>query len=127
MASLYGYITVANLEAYTGIDYETTSATYDNTFVEATISIAERAVNTMCIEAPSSTTDGVYVATIILSERLMRNVMVIDGYAEESPDSIIAFFDKLIEVVLKNDVYSPTFSIPMSGASYHKPDSRMFL
>ena len=115
MASLYGYITVANLEAYTGIDYATTKATYTDAFVEANISIAERAVNTMCIEAPSSTTDGVYTATIILSERFMRNVMVIDGYAEESPEPIKAFFDKLIEIVLQADVYSPVDSIAMQG------------
>ena len=115
MASEYGYITVANLEAYTGINYETTDAGYTDAFVDAQISIAERSVNSMCIEAPSSVTDGVYAATLILSERLMRNVMVIDGYAEESKQSIIDFFDKLIEIILKPSVYSPVSSVPMQG------------
>ena len=113
--SLYGYITTAELEAYTGIDYETTSATYTDIFVEANITIAERSVNSMCIEAPSSATDGVIVATLILSERLMRNVMVVDGYAEEMPQTIIAFFDYLINLILAKDVYSPAGNVPSQG------------
>lgn len=116
MASLYGYITVANLEAYTGINYETTKAKYTDAFVEAQISLAERAVRAMCIEAPSSATDGVVSATLILSERFMRNVMVIDGHANESPQSIKAFYNYLIEIVLKSDKYSPVDIVPMSGA-----------
>jgi len=115
MASLYGYITVANLEAYTGINYEATKATYTDAFVEAQISLAERVVNAMCIEAPGAT-DGGVSATLILSERFMRNVMVIDGYAEEEKGSIKAFFDYLIEVILKADKYSPCGIVPMSGA-----------
>ncbi len=100
MVSTYGYITVANLEAYTGIDYETTFATYTDTFVDAQISIAERAVRSMCNDPPATATDGIYAATMILSERFMRNVMVTDGYAEESPSSIKAFFDYMITVLL---------------------------
>jgi len=101
--STYGYITVANLEAYTGIDYETTSATYTDAFVNAQISMAERLVIQMCIVAPG-TTDGSYFATMVLSERLMRNIMVGDGYAAEMPQSIKEFFDYLIEIALKPDI-----------------------
>ena len=115
MASLYGYITIANLEVYTGIDYEATYATYTDTFVEAQISLAERSVNAMCVETPG-VTDGVISATLILSERFMRNVMIIDRYAEKSPDSIKAFFDYLINIILKSDKYSPAGIVPMSGA-----------
>ncbi|KKL94101.1 hypothetical protein LCGC14_1868090, partial [marine sediment metagenome] len=38
MVSEYGYITVTQLEAYTGIDYEATFATYTDAYVEAQIS-----------------------------------------------------------------------------------------
>ena len=100
MASTYEYITVANLEAFTGIDYETTFATYTDAFVEAQISIAERAVRSMCLNPPTTATDEVFAATMVLSERFMRNVMVIDGYAEEMKDSIKAFFDELIKIIL---------------------------
>ena len=116
MASTYGYITVANLEAFTGINYETTNAKYTDAFVEAQISLAERCVRSMCIEAPSSTSDGVISATLILSERFMRNVMVIDGYGTEAPQPITAFFDYLINLILKADKYNPVDTIPMSGA-----------
>ena len=100
MVTVYEYITVAELEAYTGIDYEATFATYTDTFVEANITIAERAVRSMCVDPPTTATDAIIAATMIISERFMRNVMVVDGYAEEMPLSIKAFFDYLIDVVL---------------------------
>ena len=100
MGSTYGYITLAALEAYTGIDYEATFATYTDIYVDAQISIAERAVRSMCVNPPATATDGIYAATMILSERFMRNAMIVDGYAEEMPQSIKLFFDHLIEVVL---------------------------
>lgn len=100
MVSEYGYITLAKLEDYTGIDYETTYAIYTDVFVDAQISIAERTVRGMCVNPPATATDGIYAATMILSERFMRNVMVIDGYAEEMPQSIKTFFDYLINVIL---------------------------
>ena len=115
MGSTYGYITVAQLEAYTGINYETTSAVYTDAFVEAQISIAERVVNAMCVVAPG-VTDGVFAATMILSERFMRNVMITDGFADNIEQSIKAFFDYLIELILKPDRYSPMSIVPMSGA-----------
>jgi len=113
--SEYGYITVANLEAYTGINYETTSATYTDAFVAAQISVAERFVNAMCISAPGKT-DGVIAATYILSERFMRNIMFVDGFAPAVEQSIKAFFDYLINVILKGSKYSPVDIVDMSGA-----------
>lgn len=115
MASEYGYITVANLEAYTGIDYETTNAAYTDAFVLATITLAERLINGMCVVAPGAT-DGVIAATLILSERLMRNTMVVDGHAVVEPQDIKSFMDALIVVALKGDKYNPIDIFPMSGA-----------
>ena len=100
MASTYGYITIANLEAYTGINYETTFATYIDAFVDAQISIAERIVRSMSIDPPATATDEIYAATMILSERFMRNVMITDGYADEMPQAIKDFMDKLIGLIL---------------------------
>ena len=96
----YGYLTIVNLEKYTGIDYETTNALYDDDFVNAHISLAERTVRSMCATPPTTATDSIEAATKILSERLMRNAMVTDGYAEEMPQSIKAFFDYLINVIM---------------------------
>ena len=88
------------MEAFTGIDYETTYAVYTDVFVEAQISIAERTVRGMCVNPPSTATDSIFAATMILSERFMRNCMVVDGYAKEMPQSIKDFFDYLIDVIL---------------------------
>ena len=112
--SEYGYITTAELEAYTGIDYDTIDVDYTDVFVEVNISIAEKLVNSICIQAPGKT-DGAEVATMILSERLMRNIMVVAGYAEVMDQQIKAFFDHLINLVLAPDKYSPAGSVPSQG------------
>jgi len=100
MGSEYGYITIAALEVYTGINYETTKATYIDAFVDAQISVAERIVRSIAIDPPDTATDEIYAATMILSERFMRNVMVTDGYAAEQPQSIKDFLDNLINLIL---------------------------
>lgn len=104
MASDYGYITVALLEAYTGIDYETTFATYTDAYVLAQISIAERIVRSMAIDPPAAATDEIYAATMILSERFMRNCMITDGFAEAMPQDIKSFLDKLVDLILKKQL-----------------------
>lgn len=116
MASAYGYITVADLEAYTGINYESTSGVYTDAFVEAQISQAERAVNTECIVAPGAT-DAAIFTTLVLSERFMRNVMFIDGLASEVKQSVKVFYDYIIGRLLKVDKYSNVSIVPMSGAA----------
>jgi len=115
MGSVYGYITITDLETYTGIDYETTKATYTDAFVEARITMAERVYNNLCIEAPG-VTDGSITTTLILSRRFMRKEMVLDGLKKEEPQSNKDFFDYLIQVVSKTDKYSPVCIVPMSGA-----------
>ena len=113
--STYGYITLAALEIYTGIDYGATSAAYTDAFVNGQISLAERFVNAMCISAPG-VTDGSYAATMILSERFMRNVMVTDGLRAAVDQSNKAFFDYLLDVMLKSSKYNPVDIVDMSGA-----------
>ena len=118
MASDYGYITVALLEAYTGINYETTFATYTDAFVLAQISIAERVVRSISIDPPTTATDEIYAATMILSERFMRNVMVADGYAVEQPQSIKDFLDNLINLILAKQK-GMVDSIPIGRGGYY--------
>ena len=118
MASEYGYITVALLEAYTGIDFETTNAIYDDDFVAAQISIAERIVRSIAVDPPDTATDEIYAATMILSERFMRNVMVTDGYAVEQPQSIKAFLDRLIDLILAKQK-GMIDSIPIGRGGYY--------
>jgi len=117
MASDYDYITVALLEAYTGINYETTSATYTDAFVLAQISIAERVVRSIAVDPPTTATDEIYAATMILSERFMRNVMIIDGFAEEIPQSIKAFLDDLVNLILAKQK-GMIDSIPFGRGNY---------
>ena len=117
MASTYGYITVAALEAYTGINYETTSAVYTDAFVAANISIAERIVRSISVDPPATATDEIYAATMILSERMMRNVMVTDGFAAEMPQSIKDFMDVLIDTILKKQ-QGMVDSIPYGRGDY---------
>lgn len=117
MVSAYGYITLAALEAYTGIDYQTTSATYIDAFVDAQISIAERIVRAISVNPPAAATDEIYAATMILSERFMRNVMVTDGFADEMPQAIKDFLDKLVDLVLKKQ-QGMIDSIPIGRGNY---------
>lgn len=117
MATEYEYITIAALEAYTGINYETTNAVYIDAFVEANISIAERIVRSIAVDPPDTANDEIYAATMILSERMMRNVMVTDGYAAEQPQSIKDFLDNLINLILSKQK-GMVDSFPIGRGSY---------
>ena len=115
MVSSYGYITSAELEAYTGIDYSVVNAKYTAAVVDAQISIAERFVNTQLPGTTPTATDGVIATTLLLSERLMLNKMIADGHRAVELAPTTAFIDYLIEKLLQEDVYSPAGPVPMSG------------
>ncbi len=117
MVSTYGYITLAALEVYTGINYEATFATYIDAFVDAQISLAERIVRSISVNPPATATDEIYAATMILSERMMRNVMVVDGYAAEMPQSIKDFLDRFINLILAKQK-GMVDSIPIGRGNY---------
>ena len=64
MASTYGYITVANLEAYESTNYGNINATlYSDANVEAKITIAERIVNGLIGTPNTATARAVFVAS----------------------------------------------------------------
>lgn len=115
MASDYGFITVTELENFAALDYSAIAAKYTDTIIEANITAAEEVVRSICGNSPTSATDGIKVATKIMARRLMHNLLVIDQEVEPTASPIIAFFDRLIDVVLVRDVYSPAGNIHMSG------------
>lgn len=114
-ASVYGFISVSDLESFAGLDYSAINAKYIDTVIEANITAAEEVVRSICGNSPTIATDGISVATKIMARRLMHNLLVIDQEVEPTASPIIAFFDRLIDVVLVRDVYSPAGNIPMSG------------
>ena len=117
MVSTYEYITVAELEAHTGVDYSVVNAKYTGTVIDAQISIAERFVNTQLPGTTPTATDGVIAATLLLSERLMLNKMVADGHREPELAPITRFIDELITKFLHEDKYSPVDSIAQQGVN----------
>ena len=115
MASDYGIITVANLESYMAIDFGNTDAKYTDAVVEARISQAERFVAVKLRTTSLTTSDGVKSAVYILSERLMRNLLVEDGYCDPELKELTRFYDRLIDKFLEDDDYNPCGPIPMQG------------
>ena len=92
MASEYGYTTVTILENYHGdINYES-QYSFDDTTVEAQISLAERNVNGIKNTSYSGTIpDDVKSATLLMAKRLMNNLIIEFGYGSEG--------DELVEVI----------------------------
>ena len=81
-ASVYGYITAADLEAF-DCDYSAVLATYTDVMIEAQITQAERMVNVYCHQSFTGTIpDGVVAVTTELAFRLMHNKMLVDGQLE---------------------------------------------
>ena len=117
MVSEYEYITVAELEAYTGVDYSVVNAKYTGTYIDAQISIAERFINTQLPGTTPTATDGVIGATYLLSKRLMLNSMIADGHREPELAATTRFIDELITKFLHEDKYSPVDSIAQQGVN----------
>ena len=116
MASEYGYITVANLESYMAIDFETTDASYTDSVVEMRISMAERTINSLCHQSFSGTIpDAVVSATTIMAERFMLSLMKQDHPQSFKEQVDKDFFDQVINMILEDQKYSPGDSIPMQG------------
>ena len=129
MVSVYGYITLANLEDKSGQDYSVVDSTaFTDAKVEAVITIAERMVNAyLGVSTGQTKTDGIITATVLIAERMMYDNMVALGYEKADAVKVNIYIDSIMEKWLKGDQDTIIDSIPMSGASYHKPDSRLFL
>ena len=99
MVSIYQYITVAELEAYTGMDYSAIDALFTNTVIEAQISNAERMVNGIKRTSYTTVPDDVEAATYILSQRLMNNMIIEYGYGFEGEIKVQVIDEVIIKIL----------------------------
>jgi len=82
MVSVYEYITVANLEAFSGVDYSARLAKYTDTVLEAQITQGERMVNSHAQKSFTGTIpDNVIYITTDIAAKLMDNIMIEDNIA----------------------------------------------
>ena len=129
MVSVYGYLTLANLELFTGIDYSTVDATaLADTNVEMNITTAEELINGFLgVSTAQTVTSAISSSTKLLSGWLLNSLMESLGYSNEkvNPIFLLSWVDivALVKGILAGDQDTIIDSIPMSGASYHKPDS----
>ena len=129
MASVYGYLTLANLEVFTGIDYSVVNATaLADANVEMNITTAEELINGFLgVSTAQTVTSAISSSTKLLSGWLLNSLMESLGYSNEKPNPIflLSWVDivALVKGILAGDQDTIIDSIPMSGASYHKPDS----
>lgn len=96
MVSEYEYITVAELETYTGIDYSAVDALFINGVIEGRISMAERIINKIKKTSYTAAPDDVVAATYILSQRLMNNLMIEYGYGFEGEITVQVVDDVIL-------------------------------
>ena len=129
MVSVYGYLTLANLELFTGIDYSVVNATaLADANVEMNITTAEELINGFLgVSTAQTVTSAISSSTKLLSGWLLNSLMESLGYSNEKPNPIflLSWVDivALVKGILAGDQDTIIDSIPMSGASYHKPDS----
>jgi len=104
MASTYGYITVAVLENYSGINYGACRGAYSDATVDANITQAELFVNSYTGQSYTSTfPDEVTLVTTEVAYNLMRNRMIDDKIVAGDKlfpvltDDHMAMLDKLLD------------------------------
>ncbi len=131
MVSVYGYLTLENLELFTGIDYSTVDSTrLTDATVEMNITTAEELINGFLgVSTAQTITNAITVSTKFLAGWLLNSLQESLGYSPESPNPIflLSWIDliNLVKNTLETgDQENMVVSIPMSGASYHKPDFR---
>lgn len=126
--STYGYITGDELEAFTSVDYSTLNATvFSEANVMAKVSIAERMVHAyLGVSSAQTATDGIKTAVMLISARILNDSMIKSGNltAENQEQPFSIYIDTIMEKWLTGDSGVTIDSIPMSGASYYKPDIR---
>lgn len=115
MASEYGYITVANLEAYHVLTYDSVDARYTDAVVEAKISHAEKIVRSLT--HITTATDGTKSMVIELSKYLMAVQIHSDHPESNIPDPDDKMLYKLFggKTLLSLESYSPAGAVPMQG------------
>ena len=120
MASTYSYTTLATIENLTGLDYSAiNSTTFADAKVESIITIAERMVNGyLGVSTAQTVTDGIKVATILITVKLLAGRLMEMGYqkeAEHTTQLIDMSIKEILETFVDADVGID--AIPMSGAN----------
>ena len=132
MASEHAYTDIAGVENLTGIDYSTVdSVRLADGKVEAKITLAEQIINAYLGTSSAETiTDGITLCTIMISAKLLHNNLIALGYREfeqQSLDYMNMSIKEILAEYLIETADDFVESIPMTGASYNKPDSQLFL
>lgn len=117
MVSTYEYITLAELESDTGIDYSTVdTAFFTDAAVDLTITLAERRVNGyLGVSSKQSVTDAIKSATLTIAGFFMDNQMKHRGYHKDTPFVTINI-EETLEFYLGSDRSLGVSAIPMYGA-----------
>jgi len=128
MASTYGYTTLAVIENLIGVDLSTVdSVAFSDARVEQAITSAERLINAYLGETADQTdTDGLKTCTNFITLKLIGNKLINLGYQDiaENIDILQLPIPEILKLFLQETQDAFVESIPMSGASYHKPDLR---
>jgi hypothetical protein len=126
MASTYAYTTLANIENLIGIDLSAVDATaFSDARVEAQITSAEKIVNAYFGETADQTdTDGIESSTVYITLKLIKAKMINLGYMDIAAqiDDLGLSIPDILGMFLNETKDDFVESIPMTGASYHKPD-----
>lgn len=117
--TVYDYITLANLEDFTGLNYDGINATqFSDARVNATIGVAERIVNSyLGVTSAQTITDGIITTTILIAAKLMYKKMNNLGYTiegQEENELVQLSLRSILRMFLGTNV--GVDSIPMSGA-----------
>lgn len=121
MASVYGYITLGNLENYTGIDYSAIDAVaFTDVKIEKKITDAERLINAyLGVSTAQTKTDSIIICTMLISAKICHDAIMALGYHEGiehmQDDLLNMTIPKILDFFLNNEV--GVDSIPMSGAN----------
>ena len=130
MASTYAYTDLATIENLVGIDLSTVdSVAFSDARVDAQITSAEQLINGYLGETADQTdTDGLETCANYITLKLIGNKMINLGYQDiaANMDLLNLTIPEILKLFLQETQDDFVESIPMSGASYHKPDSRIY-
>jgi len=111
MVSEYGYITVTDLENYHGDINYGTQYNFDDTTVDAQISLAERNVNGIKNTSYSGTIpDDVKSATLLMAKRIMSNLILEFGYGSPEQE-LIKVIDDIVLGLLSDTTQKHDFKL----------------
>ena len=117
--SVYGYITGDELEAFTGVDYQTVDATkFDEAAVMARVTIAERLIHGyLGVSTAQTITDGIKSATMVIAAKFMRLALLEFGLRSDQENTVDLLEMSTMTILRTFLGYDAGVdAIPMSGA-----------